>query len=228
MKRHGVVFALCVLSLLGGRGAHALSIRYDLEGIIETVTQTPSDPLGGPRVGDVAKGYLQIFLDDAIIGSVTPSGTVYDGPVESMSFSFGKTEWNYSEKKEITVGNNRGGKDYFWDLIPRNRAISYSGPTQSGLGDLVLKFEGPEDTIQDESLATAGFLEKFSRMTFSADNLAFSSCELDDVCFAFAGTFTKIEKHEIPVPEPGTATLLGLGLAAAAGWFGGGARRISS
>jgi hypothetical protein len=213
MKPYRVIPNLCLLLSFSGGVAHATTILYDLEGIVNSVTQSPSDPGVGAKKGDKAKAFLTVTLEDAIIGSVTPLGTEYL-PVESSSMHFGSIDFTYGAQKMIVVGNNKGGKDYVYYINPGN-PFSYAGPTQSGLADLVLKFEGPDDIIQDESLSNAGFLEKFNQRTFASTNKGQADCEPGDICFDLEGEFLTVTKQEVPVPEPATAGLLGMGLALA-------------
>jgi type VI secretion system secreted protein Hcp len=62
--------------------------------------------------------FMEYTLSDVMVSSVSPSGSVESGearPIEEVSFSYGRIEWNYTEMDPDT-GKAKGNVEAHWDL----------------------------------------------------------------------------------------------------------------
>lgn len=68
------------------------------------------------RAGGDKQKYLEIKLEQAIVARVAPAGTTGAGfPNETVSFSYGKIKWTYTQQKRED-GAGGGNVSAGWDL----------------------------------------------------------------------------------------------------------------
>jgi len=70
------------------------------------------------RAGEDKQPYMKYTFTDVIITSFQPGGSGGDGetlPTESVSFAYGKAEWEYTQTK-VTGGKGSGSVAGGWDL----------------------------------------------------------------------------------------------------------------
>ena len=76
------------------------------------------------RAGGTKELFMEYKLTDVIVSSYQPSGSGGgEVPMESISFSYGKAQWNYIPTK-VAGGKGSGNVPGGWDLKTNTAAIS--------------------------------------------------------------------------------------------------------
>lgn len=220
MRRISLLVAAGWLWAAAPAQAGTITIDFDLTG--STV-----DILGGgveiPPEGSIPAGSMSLTIqgsaiDSPLAGAAVLSAFDFDIVISGDILGNAITGTIYTSQTGTTAGSLNGALDtvsfasaLVLAIDPANDTIDCSGPNCGSIGSFPVVVTTPQIASPLGSYAVSG-LATPGAATFGG--LLSTAIEGFATDFTFVGT----ETSRSFVPEPGVATLLGMGLAALAGW----------